>query len=211
MSRVRKVDATGRSVGKDSHARFYFWEWQSQAFQSLSPVARCLLLELKLLHTGRNNGSLFLSVREAARRIGTGKNQASQAFVDLQDRGFIRPNVLGAFNLKSGARRGMATSWVLTEYSIGEAMGAGSRDFMRWTPPTVPAAGTPKKIRRSRGEDTLSPLEGHPVPAAGTPPPKLSLVRGHFEPKPGSDGARSGDTVKLPVLGEEAKEALGDR
>ena len=171
VTRVRKSDARGRSVARDSHARFYFWEWQSPAFQSLSPAARCLLLELKMLHTGRNNGSLFLSVREAARRIGIGKNQAAQAFAGLQDRGFIRANVVGAFNLKAGARRGMATSWVLTEYPVGDAMGAGSRDFMRWTPSAAPDRATANGIRRSRSRDEVSPPEGHAVPGAGTPPP----------------------------------------
>jgi GNAT superfamily N-acetyltransferase len=136
-ARLRKTDKRGRSVGNDSHARFYFWEWQSPAFRSLSPAARCLLLELKMLHNGRNNGSLFLSVREAARRVGVGKNLAEKTFAELRDRGFIRPNAVGAFNLKAGARCGMATSWVLTEFPVGEAAGAGSRDFMRWRPPST--------------------------------------------------------------------------
>jgi hypothetical protein len=189
----------GQKIANDSHARFYPWEYNSEAFQSLSCTARCLLLELKMLHNGRNNGTLFLSVREAARRIHIGKNQAAQAFSDLQARGFIRPSVVGAFNLKAGARRGMATSWVLTEFPIGEEKGAGSRDFMRWKAPTVPAAGTPKIIRRSPIGDTVSSLRAHPVTAAGTLPPKVSPLRGHFPSISGSDGPRSGHTVKLPV------------
>lgn len=196
---AHRRDANGNKIANDSHARFYPWEHDSAAFQSLSCVARCLLLELKMLHNGHNNGSLFLSVREAARRLHVGKNQAAQAFVNLQDRGFIRPNVVGAFSLKSGARRGMATSWILTEFPIGEEKGTGSREFMRWKAPPVPAAGTPKIIRRSRMEDTVSSERGHPVPGAGTPPPKVSLLRGHFSQKTAFDGPRSGDTVKWPV------------
>jgi len=194
----RGVDQTGRSKGRDAYAAIYTWEHASPAFQSLSPVAVRLLIELKTLYNGRNNGSLFLSVREAHRRIGVGKNQAAQAFKDLQDRGFIRPNVVGGFDYKDGARKGLATSWILTEFPIGDEKGAGSRDFMRWKPPAVPAAGTPKKIRRSPVRDDVSPERAHVVPVAGTLPPKVSLLRGHFSPKTPSDGARSGDTVKLP-------------
>jgi hypothetical protein len=196
---AHRRDSHGHAIPNDSHARFYPWEYGSAAFQSLTPNAVRLLLEMKMLHNGRNNGSLFLSVREAAKRIHIGKNQAAQAFIDLHDRGFIRPNVIGSFNLKSVARRGMATSWVLTEFPVGEEKGAGSRDFTRWKP-TVLASSSLKNIRRSRIGDTVCPERGHPVPAAGTPPPKLSLLRGHFPPKTAFDGTRSGDTVKLPVV-----------
>ena len=197
---AHRQDTNGHKVANDAHARFYPWEYNSEAFQSLSCAARCLLLELKMLHNGRNNGTLFLSVREAARRIGIGKNQANQAFKELQDRGFIRPSVHGGFGFKDGARQGLATSWILTEFPIGEEKGAGSRDFMRWKPkPTVPAPGTAKIIRRSPIRDEVSSERGHPVPGAGTPPPKLSLLRGQFSPKTAFDGPRSGDTVKLPV------------
>ena len=58
----------------DMYARFYRWELESVAFRWLSVAARALLLELKALYTGSNNGSLFLSVREGARRLGIGKN-----------------------------------------------------------------------------------------------------------------------------------------
>lgn len=193
----------------DSHARFYPWEVNSPAFQSLSCVAVRLLLELKMLHNGRNNGTLYLSVRDAAERMHVGKNQANQAFADLQDRGFIRPNVVGAFSMKFAARRGLATSWVLTEFPIGEDGGPGSRDFMRWTP-NVTAAGAAKKIRRSPIRDEVSSNRGHTVPAVGTPPPKLSLVRGHFEPKTVFDGPQIGDTDKLPGGGERKRSGRGE-
>ena len=155
-----------------------------------------------MLHNGHNNGVLFLSVREAARRIHIGKNQAQRSFAELRDRGFIRPAVVGAFNLKCGARRGMATSWILTEFPIADEQGAGSRDFMRWTAPAAPAsevAGPEKNSRRSRVRDEVSPERGRVVPGAGTPPPRPSLVRGQLSPRTTFDGPRSGDTVKLPA------------
>lgn len=71
----RRVNATGRSIGGDGHhVRFYQWELKSPAYRSLSLGARALLIELKSLYNGSNNGDLFLSVREAARRLNCGKN-----------------------------------------------------------------------------------------------------------------------------------------
>ena len=203
---AHRRDTNGHKVANDAHARFYPWEFNSEAFQSLSCTARCLLLELKMLHNGRNNGTLFLSIREAARRIHIGKNQAGQAFADLRNRGFIRPNVVGAFSLKSGARHGMATSWVLTEFPVGEEKGAGSRDFMRWKPSTVLAAGTPKNIRRSRIEDGVSSERGHPVPAAGTLPPKCHRSGHTFRQKRHSTVPAAG--TQLSYQWESGNDAL---
>ena len=132
--RGRRVDATGRSKGGDGqHARLYRWETESPAYRSLSVGARALLVELKALYNGSNNGDLFLSAREAAKRINSGKSYAAKRFLELQDRGFIRPKEIGAFNRKALAGSGKATSWVLTEFPIGNAA-AGTKDFMRWQP-----------------------------------------------------------------------------
>lgn len=130
----RRVNATGRSIGGDAHhARLYQWELRSAAYRSLSMGARALLVELKALHNGHNNGDLFLSVREAARRLGCGKNLAAKLFCELEERGFIRPNEVGAFNMKAASGRGKATSWILTEHPVGNAT-TGTKDFMRWRP-----------------------------------------------------------------------------
>lgn len=175
-SRGRRVNATGRSEGGAHHARFYRWELESIAFRWLSVAARALLLELKALYTGSNNGTLFLSVREAARRLGVGKNQAAAAFGELQERGFIRPSIVGAFSLKHEARRGNATSWILTEFPIGDAKGAGSRDFMRWQPsPEQQRARELQRVARSQNHSTV-PYRGQTVPAPGTVPLKTHLT-----------------------------------
>ena len=85
---------------------------RSAAWQSLSCEARAVLVELYALFDGSNNGRLFLSIREAASRVSVGKSTAAAALAQLVDRGFIRPNVKGAFTLKQRH----ATSWVLTEF-----------------------------------------------------------------------------------------------
>ncbi|HZQ01367.1 MAG TPA: hypothetical protein VFB13_17615 [Reyranella sp.] len=133
------------------HVRIYFWERESAAWQSLSPAARCVLIELKALYNGRNNGSLFLSVREAARRAGIGKTLAARCFRDLIDRGFTKIAQKGAFNIKAASRRGDATAWLLTEFPHGDETGVGTKDFMRWRPITLAAQnsvdGPPRSTR----------------------------------------------------------------
>lgn len=121
-----KSDPTGRTMGAGAHVRLYRWLLNSEAWRSLPCEARALLVELYALHNGANNGSLFLSVREGARRLGVGKTTAARAFADLLDRGFIRPNVQGAFSRK--VRH--ATSWVLTEFEYGGQL--ATKDFARW-------------------------------------------------------------------------------
>jgi hypothetical protein len=129
---------------QDKHVRLYSWLLMSEAWRSLSCEARALLVELSAFYNGENNGALFLSIREAARRLNIGKSSAARAFAELTDRGFIRPLVKGAFSRK--VRH--ATSWVLTEFPIddGIARGEAMKDFMRWKPPpekqnTVPLQG----------------------------------------------------------------------
>lgn len=158
----RRANSKGRSVGGDAqHVRFYQWEIKSAAYRSLKPSARALLVEFKALFNGFNNGELFLSVREAAKRIGCGKNLAAELIEQLRDRGFIRPNEVGAFNMKAAAGGGKATSWILTEHPFGSAT-AGTKDFMRWQangPSTKafdgPAHGDSRC--RSEGQHTSNP------------------------------------------------------
>jgi DNA-binding transcriptional regulator YhcF (GntR family) len=156
-NRGGRLNAKGRNIGDGHHARLYRWMHRSPAFQHLTVGARALLIELKMLYTGQNNGELFLSVREAAKRLNIGKTHAAKCFVELEAHGFIRPKKVGdykrsdAFRIKSAAtRRGEATTWILTEHPIGEAVGAGSRDFVTWQPsPQQLADEAAKRLRRS--------------------------------------------------------------
>lgn len=103
------------------------------AYRSLKPPARALLVELYDLYNGQNNGELFLSVRKAARSIRVGNNLATKAFRELEDKGFIRVSQKGSFNQKLPH----ATQWVLTEYP--HAGKPPSKDFMRWQAPGMQA------------------------------------------------------------------------
>jgi hypothetical protein len=120
MARRGKKDYVHR------HIRLHHWLMRSAAWRSLKCEARALVVALYELYNGSNNGALFLSIREAARRINTSKSTAAGAFRVLMDRGFIRPNVKGAFSMKQRH----ATSWVLTEFEFAGQL--ATKDFMRW-------------------------------------------------------------------------------
>jgi hypothetical protein len=165
--RGRRIDATGRSIGNGHHCRFHRWEVTTPAFRSLSIGARALLLELKMLYTGNNNGALFLSVREAGKRLNIGKNTAAPLFIELQETGFIRAKAKGAFNIKATRGGGAATTWVLTEFAHGNAL--PTKDFIHWQP-TKPA---PKPTTKNHSP---VPLAGQPVPNSGTVPFKRRLT-----------------------------------
>jgi hypothetical protein len=124
MQKLRKADATAR------HVRIYRWELESPAYRSLSLFARCLMVELKALYNGTNNGDLFLSVTDAARKLNTGRRQAMAAFRELVDRGFIKPRQRGAFQWKQRT----ATCWLLTEYDCDVTGHGPTKDFMKWRP-----------------------------------------------------------------------------
>lgn len=123
------VTAKGRSKKDTKHVRLHHYLLRSDAYNALPCTARALLVEMYDLYNGQNNGELFLSVREAARRIGTSPNTARKAFAELQEKGFIRVNQAGSFDWKEN---GKATSWVLTEHAFNGAL--PTKEFMRWKP-----------------------------------------------------------------------------
>ena len=111
--RKNKVNATGRS----KYTRFARLEHsllESAAFRSLSPNARALLIEFTRMDNGRNNGEIWLSVRDAAALMGVANTKSSSAALsELQDMGFIVMTKDAHFNIKS-ADSSRARCWRLT-------------------------------------------------------------------------------------------------
>ena len=121
------------SIGKagniaDKYVRLHIWLMRSAAYQSLPVGARALLVELYALFNGSNNGDLYLSAREAGKRLSVGKATAYRWFTALEDRGFIRARQRGAFTLK--VRH--ATTWILAEFAFAGQL--PTKAFMRWQP-----------------------------------------------------------------------------
>ncbi len=151
----------------------------SNAYRALSPNARALLVELVMLYNGENNGSLFLSVRDAAHRIGLADaTAASRAFDELMELGFIEVTQIGHFRVKA-SEHSRARCWRLC-WLCGPGRKLPEWHFLE----REPAAGTQARRRMERGlrvvktyrraketgrlpvldSDTLDPLEGDSPP-----------------------------------------------
>lgn len=160
----RRVDKTGRSVGVERHVRLHYWMMSSPAWQTLSLPGRCLLIELYALYNGENNGELFLSVREAARRLRISKNTAGDLFTELKVRGFVRPRQEGSFHYKERH----ATAWVLTEFGFSGQL--ATKDFMHWQPAGISEAGPCQRdsVSQLQGQIAVaSPVESTICPSLG--------------------------------------------
>ena len=100
------------------------------AWRSLSPVARCIFLELAAIYNGGNNGFIALSTRDAAKHVRCSKDTAARALVELTDKGFIVCCSRGHFDRKSPH----ASEYRLTLHSCNRTSEKASKAFMRWQP-----------------------------------------------------------------------------
>ena len=122
--------STANRKGRDKYPRRFsrldHWVFKSEAYRALSLKARCLYTELLLFYNGSNNGSIYMSVRHAAKRLNVTKDTASKAFRELEEKGFIKVSERSSFDYK----KGKATSWILTEHSV---LGrTATKEFARW-------------------------------------------------------------------------------
>ena len=122
----RGVDAKGRSKGDGRFVKLSHHLLKSPAYCSLSTGARSLLIEVWLRHNGVNNGEITYSVREAAERLGCGKDTAAKWFQELEEKRFLKARQRGSFTYK--ARH--ATEWEITAEPYRNK--PASKDFMRW-------------------------------------------------------------------------------
>lgn len=132
----RRARATGRSssvyVPISPHVRLYAWELECQAYRTLDPVARALLVELRALYRPSTGAEVFLSVREAMQRVGVTQRPVQNAFKSLLERGWIEEAKAGSFDQKTGT--GRARSFLLTNIGpAGDDVDA-KRTYMHWKP-----------------------------------------------------------------------------
>lgn len=78
--------------------------WESPQVSALSCTARALLVELTAMYSGpKSNGRLFLSVRDAAARLGLSDHKAASAAInELVDVGLMSVALNGHFAMKAG-------------------------------------------------------------------------------------------------------------
>jgi hypothetical protein len=155
---------------------------RSVAWRSLSPVSRCIFLELAAIYNGGNNGFIALSTRDAAKHVRCSKDTAARAFVELTDKGFIVCCSRGHFDRKSPH----ASEYRLTLYSCDRTGEKASKAFMRWQsdqakfvagpmrgtagPTTRTAQGSTKENYRLRSDvrDRAPSIEASSGPTTGT-------------------------------------------
>ena len=103
------------------------WVLSSNAWSSLKPAPRALYIELKRQYNGFNNGKVFLSQRDASKRLNVGRDTIARYFNELIDVGFLIETqgfCLGAEG------HGKAAHYALTEYPLDEK--PATKDFMKW-------------------------------------------------------------------------------
>lgn len=120
-----------RKLTWDPHVRIYKFEMELDAWSTLSVDSRALLIELRALYHPRNNNIVFLSVREAMRRLNIGQRRVQAAFKELIDKGWISIHQVGSFHFKHRH----ATSFALENYA--SAPGKEPRKlYARWKSPS---------------------------------------------------------------------------
>lgn len=125
MSSRRKRKGKSKFIMIESYVKL------SVAFQSLSPNARSVYIEIKWRYDGTNNGRIGLGERDLAAELGIGRDTARRALQELLTTGFITKAKASGFNIKHRA----ATEWRLTEYTCDVTGELPTKNFMRWAPP----------------------------------------------------------------------------
>ena len=122
--KLKNLSASGQY-----HKRFVLYDYgllQTEAFKYLKGGALKLLTVLRMRFNGMNNGSISLSVREAATSINVSKETISKYFIELEDKGFIQLQQKGSFKYK----KRHASTWSLTMEE--DQKGNKPRTFKHW-------------------------------------------------------------------------------
>jgi hypothetical protein len=176
--RRRGVNAKGRTKGGERYVKLDHYLLKSPAWRSLSPGAKCLLIEVWQRHNGINNGEISYSVREAAKSLRCSKNTAAKWFQELVERGILKPRQPGSFTYK----KRHATEWEITaEQFRGKP---ASKDFMRWKPPDetqnpVPVRGTDGPSQRDRRMHEEAKINHHAPDNPATVPLRGTVTTTH--------------------------------
>ncbi|WP_206367668.1 hypothetical protein [Sphingomonas piscis] len=121
----------------------------SPQFSALSPNARNLFWELQSMFNGRNSDTLFLSVRDAADRLGLVCLKATgAAFDELVNLGFLREAMAASFRQKYDSKS-RARAWKLLW--IGKDNKCSGPDFL---PPLDGLPLTKKERKREAARST---------------------------------------------------------
>lgn len=122
----------------------------SAAYRGLDLTARALLTEIVMLENGRNNGSLWLSIRDAADRLGiTDARPIIRSFEMLQLAGLIAMTKDAHFSVKA-SETSRARCWRLTWRRFNNK---GPSDEWR---SYQPESGTRGSARANKGQRAMA-------------------------------------------------------
>ncbi|OBV10543.1 hypothetical protein [Erythrobacter dokdonensis] len=104
-----------------------------------------------MLDLGHNNGSLYLSLRDATDRLGLSDHHSvSAAFEELLDRGFVRCTKEAHFHIKA-ADQSRARCWRLTWLAAPCLRRSVTNEWQDYDPP----AGSKQRKRALRGQRAI--------------------------------------------------------
>lgn len=103
-----------------------------EAWLALHPFSKALypFLKRRAGYSGKSNGAVMCSVREAAAYLGVSKTAAASALKDLQRKGFIVAVYVGCLGVTG---EGKATTWRLTEMGT-PANRMPTKEYIQWSP-----------------------------------------------------------------------------
>lgn len=161
---AKRHNTTGRSTTERFVSLPHFL-LRSPAWRSLSPVARCVFIELAILYNGSNNGRLGLSARVASERVGCSKDTAAKAIAELRAKGFVECRSRGRFDRKSPH----ASEYRLTHLACEKTGERATSLFTRWHPdlpksvagPTRGTAGQVSGTVRASAQESCRSRSDH--------------------------------------------------
>lgn len=98
---------------------------QHQAWRSLNGNAVKVYLELRARYNGSNNGSLALSMENAATLLRMSKTSVCRAFKELEQKGFIVKTLQGQWYGR------LASEWRVTDKPCNGHL--ATRDWQNWS------------------------------------------------------------------------------
>lgn len=121
---------TARKKRGESHVRVYAHEMRTPAWQTLSVDDKALLVELRALFRPSAGNVVFMSYREAMKRLHIGQRRVQKAFAQLIERGWISVDTPGGFNRKTRH----ATSYRLENEPTGAPNYTPRKAYLQWKP-----------------------------------------------------------------------------
>lgn len=215
----KKPNAKGRdTIAKDRFVRLGSNLLKSTAYRSLCPNARSLLVEIVWLYKGNNNGSIWLSVRDAAARMGIADTTAaSAAFDELVAAGFIALTKRFYFSVKTSdisRARCWRITWEFDDFNKKPA----TNEWQSFQPDPSSRSGkrserglrSMKKYLRAQSQGKLPVVDFATIDEVYRPPDQLAVVESNTinhenGVKPSSAGVADSATHIAITIGSSAK------